>query len=332
MFPLHLVVPVRFGFLFLLLVASLPEVFAGPPPGYYATAEGKVGLELKQALHDIIDAHTVLPYSSSAFDTHDALDALDEDPANTNNVLLIYSRRSEPKSSWPDWNREHLWPNSLGLDDALPAYSDLHNLRACDLNVNSSRGNEYYDWSDTSSPSYLFPAHPEAPECSSDTDSWEPPASVKGDIARSQFYMAVRYAGDSGEPDLELVQDTALINSSAAYMGRLSSLIEWHRLDPVDAAEQQRHEGVYGYQNNRNPFVDHPEWVDAVFLPVLQVQATHPGLRLRWENGGVQFQVEWAPGPAGPWSGVLTSPVLDAEGWYLDVSAENLHRFYRLKL
>jgi len=70
---------------------------AQPPTGYYANAEGKTGLALKSALHDIIDDHTVFPYSSGSFDTHDALQVLDQDPANSNNVILIYARRSEPK-------------------------------------------------------------------------------------------------------------------------------------------------------------------------------------------------------------------------------------------
>lgn len=145
-------------------------------------------------MHVIIRGHTVIPYSSSGFDTSDALKVLDEDPANTNNVRLIYAQRSEAKTNFPAvWNREHLWPNSYGLDDRHPAYSDLHNLRAEDMSVNSSRNNLYYDLSDTNDASYRFPAHVEALQCSADFDSWEPPASVKGDIARAIFYMDVRY-------------------------------------------------------------------------------------------------------------------------------------------
>jgi endonuclease I len=50
------------------------------------------------------------------------------------------------------WNREHLWPNSYGFDidvtTTWPALRDLFNLRPCDSQVNSSRGNKYYDFSD----------------------------------------------------------------------------------------------------------------------------------------------------------------------------------------
>ena len=64
---------------------------SAPPPNYYDTALGKTGATLKSALHEIIKGHTVLPYTSSAVDTWDALKILDQDPANAANVLLVYS-------------------------------------------------------------------------------------------------------------------------------------------------------------------------------------------------------------------------------------------------
>jgi hypothetical protein len=74
---------------------------ADPPPGYYAAAEGKTGVALRQALHQAIHNHYVIPYSSSTrFDTSDALKVLDQYPANTNNVVGIYSRQSEAASSF----------------------------------------------------------------------------------------------------------------------------------------------------------------------------------------------------------------------------------------
>lgn len=88
--------------------------------------------------------------------------------------------------------------------------------------------------------------------------------------------MAVRYDGDTGgvttnDPDLRLTDDETLVQSSSvnqpvAYMGVLSDLIAWHKADPVDIDERVRHEVVYTYQGNRNPFVDHPEWVVCTFV------------------------------------------------------------------
>jgi hypothetical protein len=155
---------------------------------------------------------------------------------------------------------------------------------------------------------------------------------VKGDIARSQFYMAVRYEGGAGEPDLELVENTVLISSSAAYMGRLSTLIQWHKLDPVDAAERQRNDGVYGYQGNRNPFVDHPDWVQTVFIPRLDITPTATGIRVSWNDTGVTFVLESAPSQSGPWSPVDETPTLDAQGWLVDLPVDQASRVYRLRL
>jgi endonuclease I len=74
---------------------------------------------------------------------------LDQDPANPDNVLLLYSTSAASAASFGQgWNREHMWCNAYGLDEVEPAYSDLFNLRACDSNVNSSRGNKFYDFSD----------------------------------------------------------------------------------------------------------------------------------------------------------------------------------------
>src|SRR5687767_948178 len=69
-------------------------------PCYYDASAGKTGTALRQSLHTIIRNHTVIPYSSSSFDTSDALKILDEDPTNTNNVILLYAARSEPKATF----------------------------------------------------------------------------------------------------------------------------------------------------------------------------------------------------------------------------------------
>jgi len=133
---------------------------------------------------------------------------------------------------------------------------------------------------------YAFPAHAEAPLCSTDADSWEPPWFDRGNIARSLFYMAIRYTGDAAnEPALVLTDDTVLINSASSYMGKLSTLLAWHEADPVDTSEQMRNDQVYSlYQTNRNPFVDHPEWVNLTFAPAV---TNRPQLSITAGQGGV---------------------------------------------
>lgn len=227
---------------------------------YYSSASGMSGDELKAALHEIINDHTKFSYSA----VWDALSELDEDPNNSDNVILIYTRDSRPKEDHgtgsDDWNREHMWPKSHGFPtESWPAYTDLHHLRPADVTVNSARGTKDFDDGGD--------LHHEATLVHTDTDSWEPPAEVKGDIARAMFYMAVRYEGDrSNEPDLELVEDPAETSSEFSNLAKLSTLLEWNEQDPVSSEEINRNNKVYElYQGNRNPFIDHPEWVDSIF-------------------------------------------------------------------
>lgn len=317
--------------------------YASPPAGYYDRAQGKAGQELRDALHVIIHNHNVIRYSSgSRADTSDALKALDADPANPDNIIQIYSGSNAPASSFgltTGWNREHLWCNSYGLDDVEPSYSDLHNLRACDANVNSSRGNKYFDWSDTNAPSYSIPAHAEATLCSTDSNSWEPPVFDRGNIARALFYMATRYPGSTtGEPALVLTDDTALINSASAYMGKLSTLLAWHQADPVDAAEQLRNDLIHSlYQANRNPFVDHPEWVNLTLAPahtnppLLKVTLTSTGCTLTWLATNQSTRLEYATNFSALWQDAPVTPMLTNSQFLVHWTNAYPHVLFRLR-
>lgn len=269
---------------FISLLGLAAGVSGAEPAGYYASATGLRGSALRAALHQRIRAHTVVSYSNAT----NALRVLDEDPANPANVILIYSRVSRSKTAFGsevgDWNREHTWPDSYGINGSGPEYSDLFHLRPADMQVNSTRGNLFFDESTTGT-GYVKPAHANTPLCSRDVDSWEPPTAVKGDIARGLFYMDVRYAGTNGEPDLALTNDPAEISESGFKMGLLNTLLVWHFLDPVDDAERARNDRIYSsYQNNRNPFIDRPEFVEALYGPVVVLQAA---------RSGTQLQISW---------------------------------------
>lgn len=231
-----------------------------PPPyddTYYESAIGKTGEALKTELHNIIDDHRELSYDN----VWEALRNTDEDPNNPNNVILLYTGRSQSKLSnggnVNDWNREHVWAKSHGdFGTSAGAGTDIHHLRPTDVSVNSSRGNLDFDNGGTQ--------HSEALGNYYDSDSWEPRDAVKGDVARMLFYMAVRYEGDSGELDLEL--NNNVNNGSAPLHGKMSVLLEWHREDPVDARERRRNDIIFkDYQYNRNPFIDHPEWAESIW-------------------------------------------------------------------
>jgi len=232
---------------------------------YYHYAEGLTGSALKAQLHDIISDGAV---ELNDTQENDAMKDIHTDPAATNNVLLLYNPTSSvPKSAYNDspngWNKEHCWPESRGLGNDGPDQVDVHNLYAAHMGVNGLRGNLYFDESDPTDPAYRSPATNAAPLASMDSDSFEPPPSSKGNVARAVFYMATRY--DGGEEDtnpLLFSTDPSHTNT----MGRLNTLLLWHALDPPDAAESNRNERIFTtWQHNRNPFIDRPEWVEAIW-------------------------------------------------------------------
>jgi len=77
---------------------------------------------------------------------------------------------------------------------------------------------------------------------------YEPHDDVKGDVARIVFYMATMYS-----------------NLNIDLLGDLDVLIDWHFLDPVDDFERNRNEVIYSYQENRNPYIDNPDYVELVW-------------------------------------------------------------------
>ncbi|MFD2792785.1 endonuclease I family protein [Promicromonospora vindobonensis] len=230
---------------------------ADVPAGYYDSAEGLTGEALKSELNDIISVGDQLSYS----EVWAGLQASDEDPADPNNVVLLYSGESRAKNlnggDVGDWNREHVWAKSHGdFGTATGPGTDLHHLRPTDVQVNSIRGNKDFDNGGSQVSG--------APGNYTDSDSFEPRDEVKGDVARMILYMAVRYEGEDGFADLE--PNDSVSNGSAPLHGRLSVLLDWHDADPVSAFEAHRNDVIYEqFQHNRNPFVDHPEWAAAIW-------------------------------------------------------------------
>ncbi|MDX3770875.1 MULTISPECIES: endonuclease I family protein [unclassified Streptomyces] len=224
---------------------------------YYQDALGKTGTQLKSALHSIISVQTKISYSQ----VWDALKDTDQDPANSSNVILLYTGRSEPKSdnggAVGQWNREHVWAKSHGdFGTSTGPGTDIHHLRPEDVTVNSIRGNKDFDNGGT--------AVSGAAGNYTDSDSFEPRDAVKGDVARMILYMAVRYEGDDAFADLE--PNDQVNNGSAPNIGRLSVLKQWSQEDPPDSFEERRNDVIFDrYQHNRNPFIDHPEWVEAIW-------------------------------------------------------------------
>jgi endonuclease I len=234
----------------------------GIPDGYYTTASGLSGSALKSALHYIIHNHTELSYDAVTT----ALMVTDEDTLNTNNVICFYTGWSYPKTyyggNYNEWNKEHVWSKSHGgFGDNPPEGTDLHHLRVCDASVNSAKGNRDFSKGTTQ---YFDGGVPTG--CYTAPNIWEPRDSDKGDVARALFYMAVRYEGDNGEVNLELVNYVNTAPDGQPLYGNLDTLLKWHNQDPVNNWERNRNDKIYyQYQVNRNPFIDHPEYVNLIW-------------------------------------------------------------------
>lgn len=276
------------------IIAALGSAWAQPPAGYYDSVNTTSAATLRQTLHEVIDDHTRFSYTANARDTWNILEEADEDPNNSGNILDLYKNASYPKAGGGNSNyqREHSWPKSYGFpDDGVGNYpfTDCHHLFLADGGYNNSRGNNPYRNCDASCTekttdvnngqgggSGTFPGNSNWRSGTGSTGRWQTWSQRKGDVARALFYMDVRYEGGTHgvtnhtEPDLILTNDLSLIQSSSsnqttAHMGQLSVLLEWHEQDPVDDLERHRNDEVFEDQGNRNPFIDHAEWVACVF-------------------------------------------------------------------
>ena len=281
---------------------------ADPSPGtanascplgdYYANVDPSSPEALRLSLHETIDDHLWYPYTASTTDTWDILELADEDPNDPGRILAVYENETYAKQGGgnSNYNREHTWPRSIGLgqtDTPLNnAATDAHNLRLSNIDYNGERGSKPFA---SCNPDFtpaciefvtvfnngvggMGGGYPGDSNWTTPDDgnqgSWEVWEDRRGDIARTMFYMDVRYEGGQHgstsftEPDLVLTDNRSLIQSASggtAYMGLLQVLLVWHAQDPVDDKEFARNETVFGFQGNRNPFVDHPEWVDCLW-------------------------------------------------------------------
>ncbi len=216
--------------------------FSQIPDGYYDSATGLSGVGLKSALNDIIQGHTSFPYTDSQTDVWDILKETDKDPNNPNNVILLYTgwsvNAAQEFNNENGWSREHVWAKSRGIlydgfgseDDV--AATDVHHLRPADITVNSARNNRWFDYC-------TIPYIDEGVNTGSYTSTdaewvWQPRDEVIGDVARMMFYMATRYEGEAGEPDLELINEIPVDSyTNDPVFAKLSTLIAWHNMDPV---------------------------------------------------------------------------------------------------
>ncbi len=238
--------------------------------GYYDNASGKTGEELQQALHDIIDNHTVLSYNDlwGAFYSTDkkadetVWDMYSDNPDGAE--PYVYTFGSDQCGNYSGegscYNREHSFPKSW-FGDVPPMNTDLFHLYPTDGSVNGRRSN--YPFGETNSPTWTSLNGSKVGSCSVAGYTgtvFEPIDEYKGDFARTYFYMATRYYGEDNSWIGSGMTDGAQPKPWARVM-----LLQWHDNDPVSVKEEERNDAVYALQANRNPFIDHPEYVAMLY-------------------------------------------------------------------
>ena len=275
------------------LLCATSAMASDPPAGYYGSVDTSSQAALRASLHAVIDDHLRRPYTSSSTDTWNVLEAAQTDPNDASRVIDIYRNASYVKVSGGNnnYNREHTWPSSYGFPDdgsSNMPFTDCHMLFICNDTYNQNRSNKPFANCGAGCTELVTEVNAGLgggsgtyPGNSNWTTAglFEVSPFRRGDIARAMLYADVRYEGGNHgttgvmEPNLILTDNLGLIaasntgqNEPIAYMGRLAVLLEWHFADPVDDFERNRNDIVASFQGNRSPFVDHPEWVNCLFL------------------------------------------------------------------
>lgn len=257
---------------FIGLLVFLPFMAAAQVPGYYNSALGLNGQPLRTALHDIIKNHTSVGYSAlwTAYQQTDVRpddgkvwDIYSDKPGQTPpyEFTFITDQCGNYNSEADCYNREHSFPESY-FGGVEPMRSDIFQVYPTDGWVNNKRANFPYGkvtnptWTSQNGSKLGPNAYAGAPSGS----AFEPIDSFKGDLARTYFYMATRYyTEDAGWSNWEMANGAEL-KPWAAEM-----LLEWHHNDPVSKKELDRNNAVYNIQQNRNPFIDYPQFADCIW-------------------------------------------------------------------
>lgn len=262
-----------YSLLFLVLFSAS---FAQAPAGYYSTATG-TGYTLKTQLYNIIKDHTVIDYAGLyvTYQTSDidiffekdgsVLDMYSENPAGTDpyNYSIAATQRCGNYTNEGDcYNREHIIPQSV-FNELSPMVSDAHFITPTDGKVNGIRSNYPHSVVVTPSQTTL-----NGSKLGTSTTAgysglvFEPIDEFKGDIARMYFYFATRYENTVAGYNYAMFNNTSNQVFTTAF---LNQLLAWHNQDPVSAREIARNNAIYARQNNRNPFIDNPNYVTEIW-------------------------------------------------------------------
>ena len=261
---------------FFLFFALFTQIYAQIPSGYYNTVNEKKGKELQIALNGIINGHRSVSYTEvwtyyqyTDLKPNGKIWDIYSDNPNGEPAYEFDFRTGQctniGSSEGVCYTREHSfcrsWFNFNG-DDKTPYHNDIFHLYPVDGWINTKRGNVPYGKIATASQTFSNGSKMGANTYSGSDGKtcFEPIDSFKGDIARSFFYMAARYMFEDGT-----FASSDMTLKSQLRPWAVKMLLEWHELDPVSQKEIDRNNAIYAVQRNRNPFIDHPEWVKKIW-------------------------------------------------------------------
>ncbi|MEZ9267009.1 endonuclease [Vibrio splendidus] len=251
---------------------------------YYKDAEGKVGFALKTALYQIIDNHSSQGYTAiwtlvseadldAYYDTDGSiLDMYSEKPSGSDSIQFtkVADQCGQYSKEGDCYNREHSFPKSWFGGKVEPMNSDGHHLFATDGYVNSKRSN--WPFGEVSSATYTSSNGSKLGSAANSLGYagtvFEPVDEFKGDFARAYFYMATRYENEIANWEGNSTSSDAALdgtNTTVFEPWLLTMLKRWHSEDPVSQKEIDRNKAVHDFQGNRNPFIDHPEFVSQIW-------------------------------------------------------------------
>jgi endonuclease I len=267
-------------FLLLFFTASIAQV----PTGYYSTATG-TSYTLKTQLYNIIKGHTDPGYAGlyTTYQTSDVdnfyendgtvLDMYSEKPTGTDpyNYSTTSTQRCGTYAKEGDcYNREHIIPQST-FGSAAPMVSDAHFITPTDGKVNGQRSNYPHGTVASATWTSLNGSKLGSSSVSGYTGTvFEPIDEFKGDVARMYFYFATRYETTVSGYAYPMFNGTTTQVFTTSF---LNMLLAWNALDPVSPREIARNNAIYTTQNNRNPYIDRPEYVQRVWNPTADTQA-----------------------------------------------------------
>ncbi len=283
----------------LLSLFSLSSLLAlaQPPAGYYDSAQGLTGFALKTELKSITSNGAVVKtygdlltlYVTSDndefYDTNQentVLDIYSENPTGADPYNYSFSQGgASATAEGQGTNREHLYPqgffNSNDNEDTMR--NDAHHVVPSDIFVNSARNNfpfgvvgntTFVSQNGSKLGNSITPGY--------NLTVFEPIDEFKGDVARSLLYFATRYEDKWNDPqwkDLNDERDARGGPNKGQWYDTwfINLLLQWHAQDPVSARELDRNNEVYIHQNNRNPFIDNPQYVSSIWGNIADIAA-----------------------------------------------------------